>query len=304
MNRVDRLFGMVLVLQHRRRVRATDLANRFGISLRTVYRDVAALIESGVPVVSVPGAGYELMEGYTLPPLAFRPEEATALFLGAKMLLAHTTGGTAMHTQRALERLAVAMPAPTRAQAEEVAQGIAFFVPRAPFDLEHPHLVALAGAIRERRVIRMAYHALGQTQAQWRDVEPERLTYDQNAWYVGGHCRWRQAQRAFRLGRIETLEVLPEHFTPRHSTTTTPPTITARIRVAASIERWVLERQHYGFQTLERTPEGTVMTYAVKSASELLPWVLGWGADAVPLEPPELIALVQAEARRWLGQLP
>ena len=78
MNRTDRLLAIVLELQTRNRLRAQDLASTFEISKRTVYRDIQSLAEIGVPVVSIPGQGYSLVEGYFLPPVRFTPDEATA----------------------------------------------------------------------------------------------------------------------------------------------------------------------------------------------------------------------------------
>src|ERR1051325_753006 len=86
MNRTDRLLAMVLELQRKGRGRAEDLAGTFEITRRTVYRDIQALCEAGVPVVSLPGQGYTLMEGYFLPPLSFSTDEATMLMLGADFL--------------------------------------------------------------------------------------------------------------------------------------------------------------------------------------------------------------------------
>jgi len=80
MNRIDRLFATLLLLQSKKRIRSQELAQRFGISRRTVYRDMAALMEMGVPIVSLPGEGYEMMPGFYLPPLLFTPDEAGAVF--------------------------------------------------------------------------------------------------------------------------------------------------------------------------------------------------------------------------------
>jgi predicted DNA-binding transcriptional regulator YafY len=303
MNRVDRLFGIILLLQHRRRMRASDIAQRFEIGVRTVYRDINALLESGVPVLSIPGIGYELMEGYSLPPLAFSADEASGLFLSGKMLLAHTTGRTARHTERAIERLALAMPKEVREQAESLTQAIGFFAPRERFDLEHPHLESLARAIRGRHVVRFTYQALNQSVVIQRELEPERLIYDQNAWYVNGFCCLRQAPRAFRLERMTNLETLPVTFSTRAVKPDLQSLITTKIRFHSDALRWVLERQHYGFQSLEQSQEGPVMTYAVKAISEMVPWLLAWGAQAIPLEPPALRDAIRLEAQRMLEQL-
>ena len=79
MNRIDRLAAILIQLQSRPLVKAQDIAEKFSISLRTVYRDVKALEEAGVPVIGEAGTGYRLMEGYKLPPVMFNMDEATAL---------------------------------------------------------------------------------------------------------------------------------------------------------------------------------------------------------------------------------
>ncbi len=86
MNRTDRLLAIVLELQARKRQRAEELAATFETSKRTIYRDVQALCEAGVPVAAVPGQGYSLVEGYFLPPLAFNPDEAIMLLLGSEFM--------------------------------------------------------------------------------------------------------------------------------------------------------------------------------------------------------------------------
>src|SRR5215831_9413854 len=86
MNRMDRLLAILLELQAKRLLRAEDLAATFETSKRTIYRDILALCEAGVPIISEPGKGYSLMEGYFLPPLTFGPDEATMLLLGADVM--------------------------------------------------------------------------------------------------------------------------------------------------------------------------------------------------------------------------
>src|SRR5919109_5410206 len=86
MNRTDRLLAIVLELQAAGKRRAADLAATFEVGKRTIYRDILALCEAGVPIVSVPGQGYSLMKGYFLPPLSFTTEEATMLLLGSDFM--------------------------------------------------------------------------------------------------------------------------------------------------------------------------------------------------------------------------
>jgi predicted DNA-binding transcriptional regulator YafY len=304
MNRIYRLFAILLLIQRKRRVRAIDLAQAFEVSERTIYRDMAALSESGVPIVALPGAGYELVEGYYLPPLLFTPDEAAALFLGVQMLLAHTEGRTGADAERALTKVALVLPKMLRQNTERLAASIEFFMPRTRFDLDEEHLAASQQAIQERRVVRLRYHSYSRNETTEREVEPHTLTYYSGAWYLNGYCRMRQDARAFRLSRIEHLELLRETFEPREDPTPAPAMIVVRVRFDPGIARWVRERQHYTFVAEEPMAgeDGLVMVYRVHTLSELVPWLLGWGASAEALDPPELREQLRAEALK-LAQL-
>ena len=93
MNRLDRLTAILLQLQSKRVVRAQEIADHFGISLRTVYRDVRSLETAGVPIVGEAGVGYCLVEGYRLPPVQFTPEEAAAFITAEKLVEGFTDAG-------------------------------------------------------------------------------------------------------------------------------------------------------------------------------------------------------------------
>src|ERR1044072_6926076 len=105
MNRIDRLHAILTHLQSKKRVTAQEIADRFNISLRTVYRDVKALEESGVPVIGEAGSGYTVMEGYRLPPVLFTQEEASALLMGAKLAQHQTDASVQKHFLAALYKI-------------------------------------------------------------------------------------------------------------------------------------------------------------------------------------------------------
>src|SRR5262249_31926537 len=145
MNRIDRLFAILLFLQSRRVVRATELAQHFEIAERTVYRDMSALMQLGIPIVSLPGVGYQMMNGFFLPPLSFTPDEATALFLGASLLIA--SGNYESAAQNAKDNLSVALPERTRQTSQNLADIIEFYLPKKTFHLDSPYLIQLSQAI-------------------------------------------------------------------------------------------------------------------------------------------------------------
>src|SRR5260370_22043451 len=110
MNRVDRLMAMVVHLQGRRLVRAEDIAAHFEISVRTVYRDIAALGEAGIPVMGEAGVGYGLAKGYHLPPVMFTAEEASALFMGGKLVDHLTDASLRKQMESALLKIRSVLP--------------------------------------------------------------------------------------------------------------------------------------------------------------------------------------------------
>jgi predicted DNA-binding transcriptional regulator YafY len=303
-NRTDRLFAITVLLQGQARLRALDLAQRFGVSKRTIYRDIVALSESGIPVVSLPGEGYELMEGFSLPPLAFTPDEAAALFLGARLLAEHANGRIPEEVERALAKIAAILPGAARARVERLTAIIGFVAARPRFDLDDPHLLLFQRAIADRRPVRLRYHSYSRDETTERTVEPERLHYNDGVWYLSGYCRLREGSRSFRLERIEEFIVLDETFTPRRTEAENGQMVEVRVRFATSVVRWVRERQHYGFVREQPAADGgVVMLYRVDATAEMLPWLRAWGPAAEVLAPVELREALREEARRLLELL-
>src|SRR5476651_2711767 len=105
MNRIDRISAILIQLQSRRVVKAADIAERFNISLRTVYRDVRTLEEAGIPLIGEAGVGYSIMDGYRLPPVMFTREEATAFLTAEKFVEKLTDASTNAQYQSAMYKV-------------------------------------------------------------------------------------------------------------------------------------------------------------------------------------------------------
>ncbi|HSL45213.1 MAG TPA: YafY family protein [Anaerolineales bacterium] len=300
MNRIDRLFAILLTLQHRRRVRALDLAEQFEVSKRTIYRDMSALNQMGIPIAAMPGEGFELVEGYYIPPLMFTENEAVALILGSRLLTQQAAGSLTKGADQALAKITVALPEQLRARAEALTNIISFITPDEKFNLDDPQLLTLQKSIQQKRVIHIRYHAYQKDEVTERDVEPHQLFYSDGVWYLEGYCRWRKDIRAFRLSRIEKLSARSETFSKRRAgKPQNAKTIEIKIRFKPEAVRWVRERQHYGFHREEpATATGITMIYRVHDASEIVPWILSWGAAAEVLSPRELRKSLRETARR------
>lgn len=307
MNRTDRLMGILLELQARGALRAEDLAATFEVSVRTIYRDVEALCETGVPIAATPGRGYRLMEGYFLPPLSFTADEAALLALGGELVRDRVDPLLRRAAEEALRKLAGVLPPERRAEVERRRQGLMFgSMARTANDRR---LSLARQAIEEQRVVRLLYHARSRDDPVPRDVEPVRLAHLSDAWYLAGYCRLRRDTRLFRLDRIDRLEVLPERFepAPRHALSvryerdlTVYPE--AHVRFDRSVLRWVRERQPFFLLREERDDGGPLFVYALRDEPEMLTWLLPWGRTVEVLAPASLRDRLAEEARAILAR--
>ncbi|MBI1878157.1 MAG: YafY family transcriptional regulator [Chloroflexi bacterium] len=291
MNRVDRLMAYLLLFQSRGWRRAQDFAQEFEISERTVYRDIQALCEVGVPIVAMPGEGYRLMEGYYLPPITFSADEARSLYLAISMLTGLATAGrTQAAAMSALEKIRAVLPAAALRQVEALQAIIHFYaMPGLSLNFDDKTLLALQEAIHHRRVVHLRYHALHTNEVTERDVEPLELAFLDKTWILSAYCRLRQGQRAFRLDRIDRLTVCEEHFSPREFPLGEPrpkaKPINVVVRFDPAIVRWVKERQHFTWVEERADASATLMIYRPRSLDQIEGWLLSWGDKMEVLEP-------------------
>lgn len=301
MNRTDRLMAMLLEFQARRELRAEDLARRFEVSVRTVYRDVQALSEGGVPIAALPGKGYRLLDGYFLPPLSFTADEAAVLALGGAFVRDRVDAELRQAAVTGLAKLRGVLP-PERAELVARRRRELVF-PDFGQGPDEPTLSALRAAVEDRRVVRLLYHARRRPAPEAREVEPVSLVYAGDGWLLAAYCRLRQAPRFFRLARIDRLEPLGERFelAERHIVDANAgrhlDAAEARVRFAPSALRWVRERQPFPFLREEADPSDPIFVYALQDESELVAWLLGWGTAVEVLDPVGLRRRIAAEAR-------
>ncbi|MEZ5871030.1 MAG: YafY family protein [Nitratireductor sp.] len=208
MRRADRLFQIVQQLRAGRLVTARMLAERLEVSERTIYRDIADLQGSGVPIDGEAGIGYLMRQGYDLPPLMFNREEMTALVIGARIIRAWGGARMALAAEDALSKIEAVLPADERARASEVR--IYAFDNRMQ-DVERKHLDTINAAIAASTLLELDYRDAGDARTI-RQVEPLSLFYWGKVWTLVGWCRMRKDFRMFRLDRIEALGESGETF--------------------------------------------------------------------------------------------
>lgn len=300
MNRIDRLFAITTQLQAYRRVRASDLASHFEVSLRTIYRDIAALSESGVPIVARPGQGYALADGYFLPPLRLTSDEATALVLGAR-ILASAAAPTLQHAARsAATKLLANIDSEPRHDLGELERAVDLHAAGGSLtqiDLDDSRVQVLRRAILERRLVTLRYFGRNRAEITQRQVEPMRLSYANGVWYLFAYCLLRQAERAFRLDRMDVVQIESAHFARRTPIAPTQPqTIEVVVRFRGAAARWAQEQPHWSFSHATRENDDLIATFRPGHGDEIAAWILAWGTAAEVLAPCELRARIRQEA--------
>ena len=211
MRRADRLFQIIQILRRGQLTTARALADELEVSSRTIYRDIADLIGSGVPVEGAAGAGYLLRDGYDLPPLMFSPTELEALVLGARIVASWADAELGRAAHDVLAKVEAVLPEPLRARFAKMpllAPGDHAEVPR------KVDLAALRKMIRDRRKLDLDYYdAAGQMTR--RRVWPLGLFFYGPVWLLAAWCELRQDFRHFRTDRIVTLNVSDKRYPRR-----------------------------------------------------------------------------------------
>jgi predicted DNA-binding transcriptional regulator YafY len=203
MRRADRLFQIVQYLRGGRLTTARALAERLEVSERTIYRDVADLIGSGVPIEGEAGVGYLMRAGYDLPPLMFSHDEVVALVAGARMLRAWGGRAMARAAEEALVKIEAVLPEAERARAGEVQIHAVSMLDLDPATRERLDLVERA--IEERRRLRLAYEDEA-GQHTGRTVRPLGLFFWGKVWTLVAWCELREDFRMFRVDRMASAE--------------------------------------------------------------------------------------------------
>lgn len=310
-NRLTRLVTLLTLLQAKRLLSATELAQRFSVSTRTIYRDIRTLEQAGVPVVTQEGKGYTLVEGYRLPPIMFTRQEAMVLLTAEKLAIGLTDTDTAQLTGSAMDKVRAALRRTDRDHLETFAPYIQVVAPGESNSRQNAYQ-QLVIAITQQRVVRLSYRAALSGEITARDVEPIGLYLSQQ-WHLVGFCRMRQAFRNFRLDRIQDLSIRAEAFPARSETLTQyweqEAVRRGREKVvihfqptavpAESVQRLHNTKHQYGWAYEQLLPDGQVeMTFFIGSMSYLAAWLLPYAGAVTVLEPAELQQELAGLARR------
>ena len=296
----DRIVSILIQLQSKKIVKAQDLAERFGVSLRTIYRDMRSLEASGVPLYGEAGTGYSLVDGYRLPPVMFTREEAASFIAAEKLVQKFTDKAMGESYNSAMYKIKSILKNVDKDWLQHMEENVLMQQTNISAPDPVPNVLAeLLKSIAEKYCITLHYQAIDAEGISPRLIEPVGVFHDYNNWYTVGFCHLRNDYRQFRTDRIFGIKPTQQSFTRQHQPlehylkkdqkqfTTTK----VRMLVDPKFARYLsTEKYHHGFVSETVTKDGIEMLFMSSDIEQWFPrWYMMYADFATVLEPQELI---------------
>lgn len=215
LKRLSRLTSILTQLQTKRLLTASFLAEKFNVSTRTIYRDIKALEDAGVPIITEEGKGYSLMEDYKIPPIMFTENQANALILAEQLVLTTKDTSFIKDYTEAIEKVKAVLKYSLKDKVNLLAERTRF-ERNVNRERNSNNLSDLQFALTNHILVKIEYtNEKGENST--RTIEPFALLNTEN-WLLVAYCRLRKEFRYFRLDRIQKMELLEEHFEPHKMT--------------------------------------------------------------------------------------
>ncbi|MBB6669923.1 helix-turn-helix transcriptional regulator [Cohnella nanjingensis] len=311
--KLDRLLAITMLLLNRSRVSAKELSERFEVSLRTVYRDMETLGQSGIPIISYAGVdgGYEIMDRYRLDRQYLSLEEMQSIVVALKGIQGIQGALEDKEIGGLLDKVGALLAKSEQERVEEANRQISIdFNPwRSGGEGDKEKLGIVRQAIRDSKVIEFAYTS-GDGAQTVRSCEPMRVVLRGYIWYVYGYCLIRQDFRVFRLSRIRELKPSQETFARREdprenadltigrdaaSLRASVPMVELRLRFAPAAAARAADS--FDARELTNEPDGSVLVRAMRPDQPwLIPYLLGFGTDLKVLEPASVALAIRRKA--------
>jgi predicted DNA-binding transcriptional regulator YafY len=299
MNRIDRVTAILIQLQSRKIVKAQDIAERFNISLRTVYRDINTLEEAGVPVIGESGIGYSIMEGYRLPPVMFTREEATAFLTAGKLLEKQADNSSQESYRSAMYKVRAVLRSSEKDLLENIEENIQVLQRNTPFTDASPAniLQPLLRAIADKRIMHIKYHTPEADECTTRDIETVGVYYNSEYWYLIAYCHLRKDYRTFRADRILQVQSTDKNFDGNHPSLKS---FTDRLANRENLQKIVISvpkktarylensKFYYGFAGQQPVKDNFEMTFLTPQPNVFIRWYTMYADMATIISPSTL----------------
>ncbi|MCQ4087801.1 YafY family protein [Saccharibacillus sp. JS10] len=308
MNKTDRQLAVMLELQRHKVIRAEDLAAQFETSVRTIYRDIQALSEMGIPILATTGHGYSLMEGYFLPPVTFSAEEAVALLMGTDFIEQRLDGEYVAIAKSAQRKIEAVLAQPVQDESMRIRETMKLLHTDQSVTgvKEKDVLGQIRKAILERRKIKMTYQKKAEDATSQREIAPYGLALVQGHWTLVAYCELRQDIRHFRLSRMIELSVLdkrfamPQGFNLNDYRPKDDRILHVLVQADSDLLSTVLDSTSFYVEKIEEKEGCLLIHFRVRSIEELLHPILSWGGKAEVLEPELLRERVRGEIEKMI----
>ena len=297
--RFDRIVAILIQLQSKRVVKAQELAERFEVSLRTIYRDIRSLEASGVPIYSEAGVGYSLVEGYRLPPVMFTREEASSFIAAEKLMETFIDKELGKHYASAMFKIKSVLKNTDKDWLTSIESKVIMQPPSVNlFNEKVPEAMSiLFKSIADKTQVKLNYQAFDAEEASERSIEPVGIFHDNNNWYIFGFCHLRNDYRQFRADRIQGIEIKNIAFTKEHqplefylNKEKECPTTKVVLLVDKKIGKYLdFEKKYHGFVSQKKIGQQLEMTFLSRDIENGFPrWVLMFADYATIIEPQRL----------------
>jgi predicted DNA-binding transcriptional regulator YafY len=295
MNRIDRLTAMLIQLQSKRVVKAQELAERFEISLRTVYRDIRSLEEAGIPIIGEAGIGYSIMDGYRLPPIMFTKEEATAFMVAEKIVEKYTDAYNSEQYTSAMYKIRAVLRSAEKEFLEDVDRNILVLgnTNQPPSEADHS-LQTILTCINDKVIIDIVYKSISADEPTQRSIEPIGMYLQNNYWYLIAYCRLKNDYRTFRTDRILHLNIARERYRTKHpdlndylkKISKESDLQTVVILVKKTTAKYLVTQKYYfGFVSETEKGDSIEMTFLTASLEGFAKWFLMIAPNAQIIKP-------------------
>lgn len=295
--RFERILAIFIQLQSRPVITAHELAERFQVSVRTIYRDIRSLEKAGVPIYSEVGYGYSLANGYKLPPTLFTKDEALSFAVAEKLMQQYLDKDLGRQFSNALSKMKAVLRSSDKEHVQAVEEQLFLRTGQQLFNHEVPAALAiLFESIATRKQIGIDYKKPGSTKVESRKLEPIGVFQDNTFWYFMAYCYLRKEVRQFRLDRIQKIEMLPYGFEQQHGSLAyylekkdlnrkAPEQL--KVWVSNDMHRYMhWERKAYGFISETQVEDGYEMIFGYDPRYQTLSrWLMMYADGIKILEP-------------------
>lgn len=301
LTRLDRISALLVQLQSRPVVKASEMAERFEVSLRTIYRDMRSLSEAGIPICGNSGIGYSLVEGYKLPSLMFTKEEAMAFLTAEKIIEQLTDAQNSSYFSQGMDKIRAALRAVDKKYLHDMDDSIAVYKSRNTGKSLPNLMQIILASINDRRIIEIDYTNVDENKSE-RALEAVGITYSHPRWYLSAWCHLRAEYRMFRLDRISNIKTTEDGYTKTHPPLESllgnddPQSLTEVVlHTSKEISKHFADRCYFMGLTKERElANGQVeQTYMAYSLESLARWVLANADTTTIIKPIEVKDIIK-----------